>query len=49
MSRCSADLAHDRFADHFNRREVRTQQIEIRGIEPLQQLVGRAAAHGHAG
>jgi hypothetical protein len=33
-----ADLVHDRFHDHFDRSEVRTQRIEIRRVEQLQLI-----------
>lgn len=36
VSRRNAELAHDRFTDHFDRREIRTQQIEICRVEQLQ-------------
>lgn len=35
---------HDRFTDHLNRREIRTQQME-----QLQQLAGRVVAPDHGG
>lgn len=49
MSQRGARFAQDSFPDHFDRREMGVQQIEIRRVEPLQQLVGQVAACGHAG
>ena len=49
MSRRGAHLSQDSFPDHFDRHQMRAQQIQIRRVEHLQQLVGWGAACGHAG
>lgn len=49
ISERRARPCQDRFPDRFERRQMRTQEIEIHGVEQLQELIGRVAASGHSG